>query len=148
MDIEAFNRQMRKYLRKINLKNVQIMNQSLLPLGVTPTQMMLIYHLDHNGRMNISQLSASMEMPKSNISAICGRLEENGLLNRQRDSADQRIVYVTLTEAAERLTKKAKQILDREQNQLAAKLTDSDQQKILEGLSLLEQMYRDDNPTI
>lgn len=141
MDTEAFNRKLRSYLRKINLNNARLMNQYMLPLGVTPTQIMLVFTLDHHGKMNVSELSERMEMPKSNISAICGRLEENGLVIRQRDRDDQRIVYVMMTDKCKALTKKAREIVGREQNRLAGKLTEAQREKVLEGMSLLESMY-------
>ncbi len=144
MDIEAFNRQLRSYLRKINSNNVRLMNQCMLPLGVTPTQLMLIFTLDHHGKMNISELSERTEMPKSNISAICGRLEENGLITRERDRTDQRIVYVMLTDRCRALTKRAKEVVGREQNRLAEKLTAAQRETVLEGMSLLDYMYRDE----
>lgn len=144
MDIEAFNKQLRSCLRKINLNNVRLMNQCMLPLGITPTQMMLIFTLDHHGSLNISELSEKMEMPKSNISAICGRLEENGLVTRRRDHEDQRIVSIVMTEKCAALTKKAKDVVSREQNRLAKRLTEAQREKVLEGMALLVQMYRDD----
>lgn len=141
MDVAAFNEEVRKYLRKVNLNIAKLMNQSLLPLGVTHTQMMVIFNLDHHGRMNISELSERMEMPKSNISAICSRLEESGLVTRIRDQADARIVYIELTPNAKDLTRRAKTIVDREHDRLAERLSEQERNKVLEGLSLLVHMY-------
>lgn len=144
MDIGAFNKQMRTYLRKINLKTVQQMNRCIRPLGITPSQMMILFSLDRQGTMNISELEEHAELPKSNVSAICGRLEESGLVTRHRDSNDQRIVYVTLTDDARVLIKRAKQVVDTEQNRLAGRLSDEQREQILQGLSLLYQMFREE----
>lgn len=141
MEIQAFSREIRRYLRQINLKNVQQMNRCIRPFGLTPSQLMILFHLDIHGEMTVSELVAHAQMPKSNISAVCGRLEENGLAERRRDSADQRLVYVSLTEKARKLLKKAKRSLDKDQEMLAQKLDDCQREQILQGLSLLCSMY-------
>ncbi len=141
MEIQAFSREIRRYLRQINLKNVQQMNRCIRPFGLTPSQLMILFHLDIHGEMTVSELVAHAQMPKSNVSAICGRLEENGLAERRRDSADQRLVYVSLTEKARKLLKKAKRSLDKDQEMLAQKLDDCQREQILQGLSLLCSMY-------
>ena len=79
--------------------------------------------------------------PKSNISAICGRLEDNGLLIRRRDQSDQRIVYVALSEKAITLAHAARDSMDNLQNELASRLTQKEREDILKGLSLLKKMY-------
>lgn len=141
MEIQAFSREIRRYLRQINLKNVQQMNRCIRPFGLTPSQLMILFNLDMHGEMTVSELVAHAQMPKSNISAVCGRLEENGLAERRRDSADQRLVYVSLTEKARKLLKKAKRSLDKDQEMLAQKLDDCQREQILQGLSLLCSMY-------
>lgn len=147
MEIQAFSREVRRYLRQINLKNVQQMNRCIRPFGLTPSQLMILFHLDIHGEMTVSELVAHAQMPKSNISAVCGRLEENGLAERRRDSADQRLVYVSLTEKARKLLKKAKRSLDKDQEMLAQKLDDGQREQILQGLSLLCGMYDSSCPT-
>lgn len=147
MEIQAFSREVRRYLRQINLKHVQQMNRCIRPFGLTPSQLMILFNLDMHGEMTVSELVEHAQMPKSNVSAVCGRLEENGLAERRRDSADQRLVYVSLTEKARKLLKKAKRSLDKDQEMLAQKLDDGQREQILQGLSLLCGMYDSSCPT-
>ena len=137
MEIQAFSREVRRYLRQINLKHVQQMNRCIRPFGLTPSQLMILFNLDMHGEMTVSELVEHAQMPKSNVSAVCGRLEENGMVTRRRDSVDQRLVYVSLTDKAEILLKKAKRSLDKDQEMLAQKLDDGQREQILQGLSLL-----------
>ncbi len=147
MEIQAFSREVRRYLRQINLKHVQQMNRCIRPFGLTPSQLMILFNLDMHGEMTVSELVEHAQMPKSNVSAVCGRLEENGMVTRRRDSVDQRLVYVSLTDKAEILLKKAKRSLDKDQEMLAQKLDDGQREQILQGLSLLCGMYDSSCPT-
>jgi len=139
LETAAFNEQVRACLHEINFKIMQMMNQNLIPFGITPSQMAV--NLDKHGEMNISELSKKVRTPKSNISAICGRLEDNGLLIRRRDQSDQRIVYVALSEKAITLAHTARDSMDNLQNELASRLTQKEREDILKGLSLLKKMY-------
>ena len=141
METAAFNEQVRACLHEINFKIMQMMNQNLIPFGITPSQMAVIVNLDKHGEMNISELSKKVRTPKSNISAICGRLEDNGLLIRRRDQSDQRSVYVALSEKAITLAHTARDSMDNLQNELASRLTQKEREDILKGLSLLKKMY-------
>ncbi len=141
MEAAAFNEQVRNSLHEINFKIMQMMNQNLVPFGITPSQMSVIVNLDKHGEMNISKLSKLVRTPKSNISAICGRLEDNGLLTRRRDQSDQRIVYVALTEKAVTLAHSARDSLDNMLNELASRLTEPEQEDVLKGLAILKRMY-------
>ena len=69
------------------------------------------------------------------------------MVTRRRDSVDQRLVYVSLTDKAEILLKKAKRSLDKDQEMLAQKLDDGQREQILQGLSLLCGMYDSSCPT-
>ncbi|MDD6236632.1 MAG: MarR family transcriptional regulator [Clostridiales bacterium] len=143
MKAAAFNEQVRNYMHEINFKIMQMMNQNLVPFGITPSQMSIIVNLDKHGEMNISELSKMVRTPKSNISAICGRLEDNGLLIRRRDQTDQRIVYVALSEKAITLAHAVRDSMDHLQNQLASRLTQQEREDVLKGLSILKRMYEE-----
>lgn len=141
MEIQAFNRKVRWYLRQINLNNIRQMNRCIRPLGLTPSQLMILFNLDKRGELTVSALVEHAQMPKSNISAICSRLEENGLVTRRRDADDQRLVFISLTEKARALLGKAKRALDTEQETLAQALSDAEREQVLHGLSLLAAIY-------
>lgn len=141
MDIQAFNKEVRKYLRKINLKTCQQMNRCIGPLHITPSQLAILFHLDHYGDLTISELVKWTEHPKSNVSAICSRLEENGLIVRRRCNDDQRVVYASLTDRAREIIEKAKCAVDAEQDRSAEKLSESEREMILQGLALLYRTF-------
>ncbi len=83
------------------------------------------------------RLSEQMEMPASNISTICNRLEKSGLVRRIRDSEDQRRVHIELTDAGVSLTTAAEERMLKKQQELANFVSTQDKQIIIDGLTSL-----------
>ena len=65
---------------------------------ITPEQYWLLRLLSRSGSLTIGDLAAKLEITTSSATAACKRLERDGLLTRERQSDDERIVRVALTE--------------------------------------------------
>ena len=65
---------------------------------ITPEQYWLLRLLSRSGSLTIGELAAKLEITTSSATAACKRLERDGLLTRERQSDDERIVRVALTE--------------------------------------------------
>ncbi len=63
----------------------------------TVPQTMIMYNLANNGRMKISDLSEKMGLTNSTVSGIVDRLEDQGVVTRQRCTDDRRVVHVELS---------------------------------------------------
>jgi DNA-binding MarR family transcriptional regulator len=64
---------------------------------LTPEQYWLLRELGHSGPLNVRQLAGCLGLTSSSVTIACKRLERIGLLIRQRQVADERIVLVALT---------------------------------------------------
>src|SRR5579884_538195 len=64
---------------------------------ITPEQYWLLRLLSRAGPLNISELAAKLGIATSSATAACKRLEKAGLLTRERQSDDERVVRVVLT---------------------------------------------------
>lgn len=64
---------------------------------ITPEQYWLLRHLHHNGARSIGELASSLGVTGSSATTACKRLEKAGLVTRQRQSDDERLVHVVLT---------------------------------------------------
>jgi len=64
----------------------------------TMPQTMVIYNLANHGKMKISDLSQKMGLTNSTVSGIVDRLEDQGVVFRERSSIDRRVVYVQFTD--------------------------------------------------
>ncbi len=54
--------------------------------------------IEANGRLTMSRLADILDVAVSNATGIVTRMEERGLVRRQHDETDRRIVFVTVTE--------------------------------------------------
>jgi DNA-binding MarR family transcriptional regulator len=65
---------------------------------MTPEQYWLLRLLRRKGALSISELAEELGVTGSSITTACKRLEKAGLVMRERQSDDERMVRVTLTE--------------------------------------------------
>jgi len=64
---------------------------------MTPEQYWLLRLLHRSGSLSISELANQLDIAISSATISCKRLEKAGLLTRERQSDDERVVRVTLT---------------------------------------------------
>jgi DNA-binding MarR family transcriptional regulator len=65
---------------------------------VTPGGMFVLGSLKRNGTQSMSDIGKCLSMPKPHVTVIVDRLIEEGLVERQSDPADRRIVNILLTD--------------------------------------------------
>ena len=64
---------------------------------MTPEQYWLLRLLNHAGSLSISEVANQLDIAISSATISCKRLEKAGLLTRERQSDDERVVRVALT---------------------------------------------------
>jgi DNA-binding MarR family transcriptional regulator len=64
---------------------------------ITPEQYWLLRVLNRAGPLSIGELASALGIATSSATAACKRLEKAGLLKRERQADDERIVRVSLT---------------------------------------------------
>lgn len=65
---------------------------------MTPEQYWLLRILNRAGSLSISELATELGITTSSATIACKRLEKLGLLTRERQAEDERVVQVALTE--------------------------------------------------
>ena len=79
------------------------------PLGLTYTQYIALVALWEEDNQTVSQLGERMFLESNTLTPILKKLESLGNLRRRRDSADERVVRVSLTEEGRKLRERASQ---------------------------------------
>ncbi|MGX9390297.1 MarR family winged helix-turn-helix transcriptional regulator [Nitrobacteraceae bacterium UC4446_H13] len=79
------------------------------PLGLTYTQYIALVALWEEDGQTVSQLGERMFLESNTLTPILKKLESLGYLRRRRDSDDERVVRVSLTEEGRRLRERASQ---------------------------------------
>ena len=64
---------------------------------ITPEQYWLLRILRRNGALSISELAEALGVTGSSVTTACKRLEKAGLVTRERQQDDERMVRVMLT---------------------------------------------------
>ena|SRR5215467_432673 len=65
---------------------------------MTPEQYWLLRLLRRKGAMNIGELAEALGVTGSSVTTACKRMEKAGLITRERQSDDERMVRAMLTE--------------------------------------------------
>ncbi|MBH8603777.1 MarR family winged helix-turn-helix transcriptional regulator [Thermoactinomyces sp. CICC 10522] len=105
---------------------------------ITPVKFILLRTVYLNRRCMVADLSREVNLTSGATTLALNRLEKEGLIRRQRDQADRRIVWVELSEEGEALVEKI--LWQRQQmfKQMLSVLTEDEQDlfiKLLEKIS-------------
>ncbi|MES2818043.1 MAG: MarR family transcriptional regulator [Pseudomonadota bacterium] len=92
--------------------------------GLTPMQLMILQVLAGEARLTASALSGRVSLTAATLSGLLDRLEERGLLQRQRDDQDRRRQWLLLSESGRELVQQAPSLLPPEFRQRFAALSD------------------------
>jgi DNA-binding MarR family transcriptional regulator len=65
---------------------------------ITPEQFWLLRVLDQQGPSSVGELAGALGIMSSSVTAACKRLETAGLVRRERQAGDERVVMVSLTD--------------------------------------------------
>jgi DNA-binding MarR family transcriptional regulator len=82
----------------------------LAPIGLKPAQLDVLMNLYRHPGMSQHDLARRLLVGRSNITMLLPQLEARGLLRREGDEKDKRILRLVLTEAGEELLMRALKI--------------------------------------
>ena len=93
-------------------KVVNEYNPLLKPYGLTYTQYIVFLALwdTENGKAKVGDLGRRLYLDCGTLTPLLKKMEESGWLSRCRCKADERVVYVSLTEAGWNLREELKRI--------------------------------------
>ena len=89
---------------------VAIYRPLLEPLGLTHPQYLVMLALWEHAPLSVRELSRLLQLEPATLSPLLKRLEESGLVRRERDPADERALAVRLTSRGRDLRRDAEQI--------------------------------------
>lgn len=135
MDINVFNDKTKEEIRKINFGIEKQISSTLESLELTKTQANILICLkNESAALLVNTLSERLDMPASNISNTCTRLEFKGLIERVRGEEDRREVKIKLTPKGEEKGIAAEHYLMKAFMEMAEKTTPEERMLIVAGL--------------
>lgn len=134
-----------KYLRKVDWiirkKGREILND----INITDPQFIALQHLVNNEQLTIGELSQKMFLACSTITDLIDRMEKSGLVVREKDEQDKRIVRLI---AQPKGYDVVKQVLEKRREYLSEKLagvSDNDKGILLKNLKYLYEAMTAEN---
>ena len=82
----------------------------LEPMGLTHPQYLVMLALWQRAPLSVKDLSGQLQLDPGTLSPLLKRLQGQGLVLRERDSGDERLLAVSLTPAGRALRARAEQI--------------------------------------
>ena len=82
----------------------------LKPLGLTYTQYITLLALWEKDGVTVGELCGKLMLDNGTLSPLLKKMQQEGLVERKRSEADERVVVITLTEEGRALQEKAKDI--------------------------------------
>ena len=120
-------------LLRFNIHSSKKLQEDLEKLDLTPPQYYVLATIGYLGGVPFSEIGAKLMVTVSNLTGIVDRLEEKGIVNRERDKHDRRVIHVKLTDKGKKLYKVSVNTFENSISQLFASL-DKSQQKELSTL--------------
>jgi DNA-binding MarR family transcriptional regulator len=82
----------------------------LEPMGLTHPQYLVLLALWEHEQLSVKELSRLLQLDPGTLSPLLKRLESADLIRRRRDSRDERLLAVTVTESGRALREQAEKI--------------------------------------
>ena len=89
---------------------VAVYRPVLEPMGLTNPQYLVMLALWEHDRLAVKDLSAMLKLDPGTLSPLVKRLQAQGLVDRERDPQDERVLAITLTRAGRALRAKAERV--------------------------------------
>ena len=87
-------------------------------IEVTPIQVMLLFFLQQNDGLSLTQISQGLMLENPTVTGLIDRLEKLGYVKRSDHPNDRRVYLVYLTEKGNKVAKKALPIVKRLNEQI------------------------------
>lgn len=94
---EAILKSLRRIIRAVDLYSRKLVTQT----GLSGPQLICLRQLATEGAMQTSHLAEAVNLSPATVCGILSRLEQRGLVVRQRDADDRRRVLVSLSEGGQ-----------------------------------------------
>jgi len=120
---------------------------SLSPAALTGRQMEAVVYLAHRGAVTMSEFSAGLEITRAAASELATRLLDKGVVRREADDADRRVVRVRLAGTAEAMAERALETWRARLGPVFARFPDIDPETLVAFLGALIDELKGRNPS-
>jgi len=127
-----------RFLR-FNIFSNKKLQEDLQKMDLTPPQYYVLATIGYSGRLPFGEIGVKMMVTVSNLTGIVDRLEQKGMVVRERDKVDRRVIYVKLTDKGSRIYNVAVSTFEKSVADVFSSLDKSEQKELS---SLLRNLMR------
>lgn len=136
-EIREFRRVLRQFER---INSVQLKSCCS---GVTLAQCLVLLEIDENGHMTGGQLASRLRLDSSTLSRTIDSLVRGGLVERQRDDRDRRVVWIALTADGDSVCRSIHRDNDARYREVFDRIPPSRRRTVLRNFRVLVQAFLD-----
>lgn len=146
MDAFDFQWKVLTGMRRVKEQTERTLQPFCARYNITPVQLRILMTL-RDGPLTVSALARRSCMADANNSALCKRLDGQGLVERRRAEEDERHVLVSLTPEGHALLDEVSGACDEAYATLASRLPPEDVEELLAGIDKLLAILSDGDDT-
>jgi len=106
----------------------------LASFDITPPQLDALIHLRESGDITMGELCQKMYLACSTATDLIDRMERGGLIVRQRDTTDRRVIRLHITEPGNGVISQVMEARREYLRTILAKMDDADKQRLIDAL--------------
>lgn len=123
---------------------VRALTKALAPLDLKIGQLDILMNIYRHPGMSQHDVARRLLVGRSNITMLLPQMEKQGILRREGDARDKRVMRLYLTEAGERLLMEALKVYSTLIERVMAQSTAADCDRMGEQMRRIEEMLRGD----
>ncbi|HAI20435.1 MAG TPA: transcriptional regulator [Clostridiales bacterium UBA8153] len=116
----------------------------LAAFEITPPQLDALLHLRESGDLTMGELCQKMYLACSTATDLSDRMERTGLIVRQRDTTDRRVVRLHITERGDDIISQVMQARREYLRTIVTKMDDDDKQRLIDALGQIHTLMTDE----
>ncbi len=89
-----------KFINKSALLHKRVMAKILERFELTYAQYQVLKTIKKHDTLSAKEILVHLDTDKATLSGVLGRLEKNGLIKREKDPKDKRLMHISLTAAS------------------------------------------------
>lgn len=134
-DREELVREVVRLQRRVNRILRQYSPLNWISLNLTIAQLKSLLFIANEGTTNLKSLASALGVTPANVTGIVDRLVEQGLVSREENPADRRMLLLRLTDKGENLLANLREIREDYMLRVLEQMNDEQLAALAQGLS-------------
>ena len=137
---EDWNAILQRIMTSYNDISKSINPKGLLKINLTSAQIKLLTCFSDKPRFTMTELSKNLDVSMPTMTAMIDRLIKSGLVERERDDTDRRVVRVKLTEGGVGILRRLKKIRREEMEKILMSFNEEEMSSYLTSIEMVSRL--------